>query len=72
MDSTKFLGICILIGSFMIAGAIMWQTNTLTSNNRYQIQNAEIQGFVDNPVRIDTKTGEIKSKSGLVIMPATQ
>jgi hypothetical protein len=72
MDSTKFLGICILIGSFIIAGAILWQTNTLASNNRYQIQNAEIQGFIDNPVRIDTKTGEIKSKTGSIIMPAAQ
>lgn len=72
MDNSGYLGICILIGSFVIAGVIVWQTNALTSNNRYQIQNAQIQGFTDNPVWIDTKTGEIKSKSGLVIMPANQ
>lgn len=72
MDSTKFLGLCILVASFVIAGAIVWHANMTAANGRYQLLNNETQGFVGNPVRLDTKTGEVKSRDGLVLMPANQ
>jgi len=72
MDSTKFLGICILTASFVIAVAILWHANATSSTGRYQIQSVEIPGFIGNPVRIDTRTGEVKSKDGLILIPANQ
>ncbi len=72
MQTNKFLGICILTASFIIAGAIVWHANSAAANGRYQLHSVEEPGFHGNPVRIDTKTGEVKTQDGRVHMPANK
>ena len=59
LNGMKYLGLCILLASFILAGAIIWQAQAVRDVGRYQIQAwYSDTGNLYYIYILDTQTGE--------------
>ena len=61
IDSTKFLGICILLSAIVLSAAICWHAKSTSLIGRYQFQPSNPPGVIWT---LDTTTGEVTTKPG--------
>ena len=59
MKSDKFLGICTVIAAVIVAVALIYHAQKISTIGRYQFQPSNPPGVIWT---IDTVTGEVKSK----------
>jgi hypothetical protein len=69
MDKIKFFGICILMASIVLSGAIIWHARMTADVGRYQFHLLTSPDYNEKLTVIDTKTGEVKTNSGFVLIP---
>ncbi len=59
MDSRKFLGVCLLLSSIILAGSIIWHGISTNKVGRYQ--SVTLPEIGTGYIVIDTTTGELFS-----------